>query len=510
MSSDPQLVDDTTPAVQYAPGWIWDQLVDEVDHTRHGAAISGLTASLGFSGTGIQVVGTLGASDSNGQPRTTYTIDGAVVGSFNAPVTPSGQTHYNVTFFSKLDLSPGDHEIVITNLDGTSPNHFWLDYFLIYKSPPPNNGPSITTTPPPHSITTTTTSHSFSSTLTKPPPDPSPSSTVTSTSSSTSSSSSPVSASASNSISTSSSAAISGSTTSSASSASSNGTIYPAPLQVSQTISGSGSSAVNTTTPLATVEANVSQQKGHTDVGAIAGGVAGGLALFVLLAFVFLWRRRYRRAREEIVPFGSVLPRDRYDFSSQPSRPNGHGAKVPEMYFNQAAFASVHTPNGSVSESSYRASLPADTALVYAQYSRPDLAMGTSPDTPNQGLTSRGADGRLGTTKAQDSTIYESSSPPTSSTTHLVPSRRQPASPQSDAHSPVTPASTTSLLLHTEVAHTPWYSPPQAQSRAQSLLRAFSSRIGRGSSNAGSVVQDVDSGLRTYNEAALPPPYTPD
>ncbi len=48
--SDPQLVDDTTHAVQYAPGWIWDQLVDEVDGTRHGAAKEGLKVSLGFSG----------------------------------------------------------------------------------------------------------------------------------------------------------------------------------------------------------------------------------------------------------------------------------------------------------------------------------------------------------------------------------------------------------------------------------------------------------------------------
>lgn len=49
--SSPTLVDDTNYVVQYAPGWIWDQFVlGEVDNTRHGAAITGLTASLGFTG----------------------------------------------------------------------------------------------------------------------------------------------------------------------------------------------------------------------------------------------------------------------------------------------------------------------------------------------------------------------------------------------------------------------------------------------------------------------------
>ncbi|KAI0737772.1 hypothetical protein C8Q80DRAFT_1210815 [Daedaleopsis nitida] len=59
----PILVDDSNPAVQYKPGWIWDNLVSEVDQTRHGAALDGLTAELGFSGTRVQVVGTLEPTD---------------------------------------------------------------------------------------------------------------------------------------------------------------------------------------------------------------------------------------------------------------------------------------------------------------------------------------------------------------------------------------------------------------------------------------------------------------
>ena len=46
----PQLVDDSDPAVQYAPGWEWETLVSEVHGTRHGAAKTGLSATLAFVG----------------------------------------------------------------------------------------------------------------------------------------------------------------------------------------------------------------------------------------------------------------------------------------------------------------------------------------------------------------------------------------------------------------------------------------------------------------------------
>ena len=324
-SSSPQLVDDTTPAVQYAPGWIWDQLVDEVDNTRHGAAIAGLTASLGFSGelacnapsdaklifrlgTGIAVVGTLGSSDTNGQPKTTYTIDGTVVGTYNAPVTPSGQTHYNVTFFSKQDLSPGDHEITITNVDGTSPNHYWLDYFLIYKSPPANIQPATTTTTtkapsPPATQPPTTTTHSFPPTVTTTTSQnptttstiaPSPSSSISSTLSSLSSANTALADLSTNTV-------FNSTIASTSASGLSQTTDTSIPSQVSQTTgAASGSSAANPSTSLPPVGANVSQQGGSpVNIGAIAGGAVGGVVLLILLLMIFfLWRRRNQRARQ--------------------------------------------------------------------------------------------------------------------------------------------------------------------------------------------------------------------
>ncbi|KAI0650963.1 hypothetical protein C8Q79DRAFT_1007173 [Trametes meyenii] len=135
-SSSSALVDDTDPRVQYQPGWIWDQGVAEVDATRHGAGTTGLTAWLTFTGTGVRVVGTLGPSSTYGQPSTTYSIDGQVVGTYDAPFTADGATRYNVTFFSSGTLSEGSHVIRINNTNGTTPNVFWLDYFLIGSAPP--------------------------------------------------------------------------------------------------------------------------------------------------------------------------------------------------------------------------------------------------------------------------------------------------------------------------------------------------------------------------------------
>ncbi|KAH9939377.1 uncharacterized protein BXZ73DRAFT_99580 [Epithele typhae] len=137
--SSTALVDDYNPSVQYSPNWIaTEQLPTEVDGTRHGAAAAGLTATLSFKGTGIQVVGVLEPTGANGQPTTQYAIDGQVVDTYTAPYTPDGQTTFNVTFFSKNDLSSEDHTLVITNMNGQSPTLFWLDYFLVENSSPPS------------------------------------------------------------------------------------------------------------------------------------------------------------------------------------------------------------------------------------------------------------------------------------------------------------------------------------------------------------------------------------
>lgn len=67
-------------------------------------------------------------------------------------------------------------------------------------------------------------------------------------------------------------------------------------------------------------------------------------------------------------------------------------------------------------------------------------------------------------------------------------------------------------LVHHGISRAPWYVPAAAQSRAQSLLRAFSMRNRPQDTRAPirTPARDVDSGMRLYNEPSLPPAYTPD
>ena len=46
----------------------------------------------------------------------------------------SADAVYNVTFYSRLDLDSGNHQLTILNMNGTGQNVFWLDYFLIDPS----------------------------------------------------------------------------------------------------------------------------------------------------------------------------------------------------------------------------------------------------------------------------------------------------------------------------------------------------------------------------------------
>ena len=108
--------------------------------------------------------------------------------------------------------------------------------------------------------------------------------------------------------------------------------------------------------------------------------------------------------------------------------------------------------------------------------------------------------------------LYGTSAPsaPASTTAHSVASLDTPlaATAAESRHSLIDPQPNTPLV-HAEVAHAPWYAPAGWNAHAQSLLRAFATRSGR-ESPVQNTARDVDSGLRLYNEPALPPPYTPE
>ncbi|RDX47793.1 hypothetical protein OH76DRAFT_716961 [Lentinus brumalis] len=173
--SAPFLIDDGDSAVQYSAGWVHDLgFQPAVYHTRHGAVGKGSSVSLTF----VEVVTTLDPTPQGGRPTTSYTIDGSHVATVTAPFAPNALTQFNITTFSKNGLPPGSHVLNITNMNGTSPNIFWIDYFLVYDPPASRPQESMTATHPTtipigsdpattHSVTpissSTPTAHSWSS-----------------------------------------------------------------------------------------------------------------------------------------------------------------------------------------------------------------------------------------------------------------------------------------------------------------------------------------------------------
>ncbi|KAI0677769.1 hypothetical protein C8Q78DRAFT_109985 [Trametes maxima] len=522
------LVDDSNPIVQYQSGWDWQPGVSvEVDGTRHQAKIAGITASLVFTGSGIQVVGTLGASDSYGQPKTTYSIDNKVVGSYNAPFTPSGTTLYNVTFFSIGNLQHGDHEIVITNTDGTSPNAFFLDYFLV---DPSAAAPAVVASPPAAATTpkstapspttpsspTLTTTH----TVTQSPPSQTPSQ-------SQSQAQSQAQAQAQAQVHSQSSTQSQGSQTSTSSVSGPGST--PSPTSSSST--GSGSSSVTTqllysysngsasvvstvTVPLA-VSATATAAQGaaiepssssSSHVGAIVGGAVGGA--FVLIVLVGLWiclrRRRQLREDNKTVPF---------NFAQDQLVMHGHSPSTTAN--TKQALAYPFDGSNMVSRAAAPVTLAHDSPFIRrapAGDPTPFEHQFDSHGEPQRPLDPRRRSGYSAAPSSSTLTLLHAdfaSTSPSSVEPH-------PPSPSNASHTSPSATSHADAPLVPKAAVVPpgtWHAPPGMHARAQALLGSlFSSRSSRvGSESGAEPVQDIDSGLRLYdNGSLLPPPYTQD
>lgn len=93
-----------------------------------------LTCNNYSTGTSVAVYGSLGSVDVYGIPVSSYSIDGGDTATYTAPLIQPGGFQTRVLFYQSPPLSPGTHELVITNLNGTAPNVLWLDYILYNPS----------------------------------------------------------------------------------------------------------------------------------------------------------------------------------------------------------------------------------------------------------------------------------------------------------------------------------------------------------------------------------------
>ncbi|KAJ3556880.1 hypothetical protein NM688_g1782 [Phlebia brevispora] len=129
------VVDDRDLSIHYSSGW--QQVTDPSGSgdyllTGSGAGSAGMTASFSFNGTGVEVYGPLGSG--YGQPSALFTVDNSNNATFTAPSPQPGSYTSGNLFYRSPPLPDGVHELVITNLNGTSPNVFWLDYILYTPS----------------------------------------------------------------------------------------------------------------------------------------------------------------------------------------------------------------------------------------------------------------------------------------------------------------------------------------------------------------------------------------
>ncbi|RPD67556.1 hypothetical protein L226DRAFT_139358 [Lentinus tigrinus ALCF2SS1-7] len=402
--SVPLIVDDSSPSVVYsATGWtIQTGLVPAFNQTLHVTSEKDASVSLTFEGTGIEVFTSRAPTSTGGRPTTSYSIDGgAYVKVVNEPLH-NPLMLFNIIGFLLTDMPSGVHVLNISNLNGTSPNTFFLDYFLIYGSLPSTTGESSTGTV----VESSTGTAVESSTRTL------GSSTWT----------------------------LGSSTRTLGSSTQTLG---------SSTRTGESSTSTDSATQM-TPTTNEGRRRSSTSHAGIIGGVVGGAVGLILIAIaVLLWWRRWRRAA---VWSDSDSSRRTPMLSTTPG--SASSAEPQQVLLH------VHRPLSCESSLQVQCSMPA-AALERSCHS---------------GESAR------------------------------------PSSPAATAATSTSP----SEMLRGEIARLPWYTSPERQTGAQSLLRGMAARRNkqqrrrslppRGPSIDG--VEEQDSGLRLYSEDTSPPRYT--
>ena len=247
------------------------------DATVHpGDPIRTMTAS--FNGTAVTVYGILAHTIPYITTLTnvTFLLDNQPAGSFFNDPTSSTDYQYNVPMFSAQDLPNAEHTVTLEITGDTNAALILFDY-ITYTFVDPD---------PPPTIPTTTTNPTTS------PQSTSPTHTSPQSSSTTSSSPGPSSNPATSSPLSS---APSASSIHSSSSSTSGGTQSPShpssnAASSSPSTPSAPSAAQHATSPTA------SPHRSAIAVGAIAGGVVGGIAILTLIATVLCCMRRRRRA----------------------------------------------------------------------------------------------------------------------------------------------------------------------------------------------------------------------
>ncbi|KAF5372359.1 hypothetical protein D9615_009234 [Tricholomella constricta] len=272
------LVENDDTSVMYDSSWV------ALGANANMTTKKGSQVKFDFIGKSVTWVGFIPTELSHNPGFGSYSVDGGAPVTFKLNGLPPIKTAtvYNQVFFTTPDLTPGLHSLVVTynGADEGAATPLTLDYLYVTNTSLPSSSSSPSPSQSPSAGSASTLS-----------PRPSPSSGTISQGAQEQGSGSPVS------LSNSPSAGLTSS-------------LSPTPPPSSGTNSQ-----------------EAQEQDSGPPVGAIVGGVVGGLALIALLLFLLWWRRRQQhranpvgssapgllsfgtnRTREEVTPFMSMHP----------------------------------------------------------------------------------------------------------------------------------------------------------------------------------------------------------
>ncbi|KAI0758048.1 hypothetical protein C8Q74DRAFT_294291 [Fomes fomentarius] len=477
-------IEDNDPRVHYIGGqWSRDSLNFASGGTATGAWADGMVVSLEFQGSGIYVY-CIVDPPVDGQPTTRYDVDGETVATYTAPWANFTKTEVS---FTTEGLSPESHTLAVTIVNGHYPNSFWLDYFVIVL---PDAGPTS------QSITPTITSRTVSS-ISSSDVDLSVSTSSSSTSTILSASparttsniiSSPVISAGHPSVGEMQPSAGAGGAptgpppppdTSSHINISTNASLIPTGTRVASQPSQS---------PRTTSTHNVSpvdSAAGSPSVGVLRAGVIGGTisaAALIILGLVacYIRQRRRRQQRPSVPPESqSFCPPDHSQQTYQEHI--GTPVSAPSaLGLSRSSLTAVHEVLDAPSSNGFHAAPPIETA-------------DSSPSSEANSVGDRPRESRVTLlSKSREASSWSSRS-----------QRSSQVDPSIDMSS--APVSAPNDVLHTDAVQSQWHAPVDLQAQVWHLLPAL---VTPNIQDSVPSRHDVDSGLRLYDEAILPPPYT--
>ncbi|TFK96946.1 hypothetical protein BDV98DRAFT_597051 [Pterulicium gracile] len=148
------IVDEADSRVRFDPPDAWNLagVIPEHESTTHFTTRGGATSTFSFSGTGIEVYGTLGLEESQNPFNVSFSIDGKSAGTYQS--IDVERILRRMPFFSSGVLPDSEHTLVATYMTDGARTMF-LDYF-VYDVTPSRllSGPSSLSIPSPTSSTT--------------------------------------------------------------------------------------------------------------------------------------------------------------------------------------------------------------------------------------------------------------------------------------------------------------------------------------------------------------------